>query len=118
MAITSSSYEIEFDAGVGSTVSLFSTLDPDSGDIFKYSFSSEADSVVLDNFSLQGDRLSLLTDASLLPQSEFLIPIQVTDQDGLSFQQDLIFAVQPESTRLQLSQQAFSKLLQLTADSH
>ena len=109
IAITSSSSQIAFDADVGSTVSLFSTLDPDIGDIFKYRFSSEAESVLLDHFRLQGDRLSLLTEASSLPQSEFVIPIQVTDQDGLSFEQDLTFSVQPEPTRLHLSQNMFSE---------
>ena len=115
IAITSSSNEIGFDAGVGATVSLFSTLDPDLGDIFKYSFGSETDSVVLDNFSLQGDRLSLLTEASLLPQTEFIIPIQVTDQDGLFLLQDFTFDVEPEPTRLELSRQAFSEFSEINS---
>ena len=102
-SLVSSSSEILFEAQSQSVVALISTNDSDIGDIFKYSFPSSVDSFVVNNFELQGDKLKLLTDARLLPQSELVVPIQVTDQSGLSYVQDLVFSVQPEPTYLEIS---------------
>ena len=104
-----SSNEIAFDAKADSIVAVISTVDPDVGDIFKYSFSSTAGSQISNNFRLLGDKLILLKDASSLAQSEFVIPIQVIDQHGLSYDQDLTFSVQPEPTQLLISDRSFSE---------
>ena len=45
----------------------------------------------------------------MLSKSEFVVPIQVIVQYGLSYDQDLVFSVQPEPTYLQLSDLAFSE---------
>ena len=108
-ALNASSTEIAFDAQEDSVVAVISTVDPDDGDIFKYSFSSSAGSEVLDNFQLLGDRIVLLNDASSLSMSEFVVSIQVIDQQGLSYDQALTFSVQSEPTHLQISDRSFAE---------
>src|SRR5262249_50336584 len=74
----------------GTTVGTFSTIDPDTGDTFSYSFAGGADDT---NFTISGNTLKTAASCDFEAKPSYSIKVRSTDAGGLSVVKDFTISV-------------------------
>ncbi|MEA5568805.1 choice-of-anchor I domain-containing protein, partial [Anabaena sp. UHCC 0399] len=90
-ALTLSATNVNETVPANTVIGTFSTIDPNQGDTFTYSFANGGN----DNsfFTINGNSLIINQSPDFQTKSNYFIRVVTTDQGGLSFEEDLVIGV-------------------------
>ena len=92
-AIRTSATVVAREMAAGDSVAWLQALDPDSNDVFVFSFASGEGDADNHRFSILDHQLILESSPALADQNEYYLRLRVTDQAGLSHEEQFVFAL-------------------------
>ena len=106
--IVLSTYSINENVPVNSTVGTFTSIDPDAGNTFTYKLTSGAGDADNALFSLNGNALILLVSPDYETKNRYSILVKSSDQGVLSFEKSIIVSVIDLNEKPGIANQTFS----------